>query len=91
VTATIERIRREANQLSYDEREKLVRALELDLERSTPEGDNSTEIEAAWDAEIGQRVSDIESGKVKLLSREEFDSAFSEARHKLAARRQAGA
>jgi len=69
----------------------LVRALELDLDSSTPGGDDPVEIEAAWDIEIESRVSEVESGKVKLLSREQFNSAFSEAREKLAARRQAGA
>lgn len=91
MTSAIERIRREASQLSYDERETLVRVLELDLDSATPEGDDAAEIEAAWDAEIETRVADIESGKVRLLSREEFDAGFSEARRKLAARRQAGA
>jgi putative addiction module component (TIGR02574 family) len=91
MTAAVERIRREASQLSYDERETLVRALELDLDSATPGGDGLAEIEAAWDAEIETRVADIESGKVRLLSRDEFNTGFSEARHKLAARRQAGA
>ena len=87
MTTTIERIRREANQLPYDQRETLVRALELDLDTSAADGDNPAEVEAAWDAEIETRVNDIESGKVKLLSRSEFNTAFSEARQKLAANR----
>jgi|JI10StandDraft_1071094.scaffolds.fasta_scaffold265204_3 putative addiction module component (TIGR02574 family) len=86
MTATVERIRHEANQLPYDERETLIRALELDLDSTTPDGDSPVEIEAAWDAEIETRVADIESGKVKLLSRAEFNTAFTEARQKLAAK-----
>jgi putative addiction module component (TIGR02574 family) len=85
MTATIDRIRREATQLSYDEREALVRVLELDLDGVTPDGESAAEIEAAWDAELETRVADVESGRVKLLSRAEFNSAFSEARQKLAA------
>lgn len=91
MTATIERIRREANQLSYDEREALVRVLELDLDRSSPDDEAPAETEAAWDEEVQTRISDIESGKVTLLSREEFSSAFSDARQKLADKKQARA
>jgi hypothetical protein len=89
VTAAIERIRQEASQMPYDQRETLVRALELDLDSTTADGDEPAEVEAAWDAEIETRVSEIESGNVKLLSREEFDTAFVEARQKLAAKQQA--
>lgn len=91
MTATIERIRREANQLPYDQRETLVRALELDLDTSAADGEDPADVEAAWEAEIETRVAGIESGKVKLLSREEFNTAFVEARQKLTARQQAGA
>jgi putative addiction module component (TIGR02574 family) len=83
MTAAIERIRREVTQLSYDERETLVRALEFDLDSITPDGDDPAEIEAAWDTEIASRVTEIESDKVKLLSRDEFNATFSEARQKL--------
>lgn len=72
-------------------RETLVPALELDLDSAMPNGDIPSEIEAAWDAEIETRVADIESGKDRLLSRDEFNAGFSEARQKLAAKRQAGA
>ncbi len=43
------------------------------------------------DAEIEKRMSDVESGKVRLLRREEFSSAFEEAREKLATQRREGA
>ena len=86
MTTAIERIRREASQLPYDQREILVRALELDLDSSAADGDDPAEVEAAWDAEIETRVHEIGSGKVKLLSREEFNTAFVEARQKLAAK-----
>ena len=83
----IERIRREVSQLPYRERETLVRFLELDLDSVAP----SSEVEASWDAEIETRVMALESGEVNLLSREEFDTCFSEARRELAVRRQTGA
>ena len=85
----IERIRREASLLSYNERETLVRVLELDLDRITPEGDEPAGIEASWDAEIETRTAAIESAEVALLSRDAFNSAFAEARQSLRARRQA--
>lgn len=91
MTAAVERIRLEASQLSYDERETLVRALELDLDNTTPDGDVPNEITSSWEAEMETRIADIESGTVKLLSRDEFNAGFSAARQKLAARRQAGA
>lgn len=86
MTATVERIRKEASQLPYDERETLVRVLELDLDSTAPADQNIAEIEADWDVQIKNRVDEIESRKVKLLSQEEFDSAFSEARQKIASR-----
>lgn len=86
MTAAVERLRQEASQLPYEEREALVRILELDLDASAPENQTPSDIETAWDAEIQTRVDDIESGKVKLLSQEEFDSVFAEARQRIAAR-----
>ncbi len=84
MTATVDRIRKEASQLPYDEREALVHILELDLDSTVPE--DSSEVEAAWDVEIKNRVDEIESGKVKLLSQAEFDSTFVEARQQIASR-----
>ena len=86
MTAAVERIHKEASQLPYDEREALVRVLELDLDSSAPDDESTAAVEADWDAQIENRVDEIESGKVKLLSQEEFDSGFSEARQKIASR-----
>jgi len=85
MTEAVERIRKEASRLSYDEREALVRMLEHDLDDSSPEVDPA-EVETAWDEEIKSRVNEVESGKVKLLSQQEFDAAFAEARRKRASR-----
>jgi putative addiction module component (TIGR02574 family) len=86
MTAAVERLRKEASQLPYDEREALVRMLDLDLDAAVPEDENPTDVEAAWDEEIKARVDDVKSGKAILLSQEEFDSAFDEARQRIAAR-----
>ena len=83
---SVERIRKEARQLPYDERETLVRVLKLDLELTAPDDENSAEVEPESDAQIKTRVDEIESGSVKLLSQEEFDSGFAEARQKIASR-----
>ena len=66
MTATVEHIRKGASQLPFDEREALVRVLELDLDSESDEA--SPDVEAAWDAEIADRVKDIEEGKVELIS-----------------------
>ncbi len=84
MTATVERIRKEASLLPYDERETLVRVLELDLDSTAPDDENSTEVEAAWDAEIDSRVKEIEEGKVELVSAEDAERRI---RAKLAERR----
>lgn len=85
MTATTEKIREKVRHLPFVARVQLVKALEDDLDRD--EKTAGPEIEAAWDAEIQSRVDEVKSGKVKLLSQKEFDSAFSEARRRVAARR----
>lgn len=73
MTTSVERIRQEARKLPYDEREALVRVLELDLDAMTATEDDPSEIEAAWGNEIASRVRDVEEGKVTLLSSEESE------------------
>lgn len=70
MTSTVERIRQEASDLPYDEREALVRVLELDLDSTTAAEEDPSEVEAAWDHEIATRVKDVEEGRVKLISGE---------------------
>ena len=74
MTATVERLRREASKLPFDEREALVRVLELDLESSPTESDSPFEIEAEWDEAIRTRVDRIESGKAKLIPLDEVEA-----------------
>ena len=85
MTATTEKIRDKVRHLPFVARVQLVKTLEEDLDRD--EKTAGADIEAAWDAEIKSRVDDIKSGNVKLLSQKEFDSAFTEARRRMAARR----
>ena len=84
MNATLEHIRNEAKALSSSEREMLLIALDYDLRGSDiQEDDSDEEIEAAWEQEIQRRIDEVESGKVKLLSEEEFLSVFEEARSEL--------
>jgi hypothetical protein len=80
MTAAVERIRREATRLTYEEREVLVRGLDLDLEGVISEDGLPSEVETLWDREIESRVSAVQSGDVRLLNRTEFSTLFSEAR-----------
>jgi putative addiction module component (TIGR02574 family) len=69
-------------QPSYEEVEKLAQALPQDqrirlansLYESVSDEEQASEagIEAAWDNEIKRRLDEIDSGKVKMISHEEF-------------------
>jgi len=85
MTAIAEKIGDKVRHLPFAARVRLVKALEGDLDRD--EKTARADIQAAWDAEIKTRVDDIKSGRIKLLSQKEFDSAFTEARRRIAARR----
>jgi hypothetical protein len=74
MTATVERIRQEASQLPFDEREALVRVLELDLDAAPASQDAPAEIEAEWDAVIKTRVDEIEAGTAKLIPLDEVEA-----------------
>ncbi|MES2709341.1 MAG: addiction module protein [Verrucomicrobiota bacterium] len=81
MNSTIERLRNEARTLSTDERELLLAAIDFDLRGETLLTESEAAVtEAAWDAEIEKRVDDIKSGKIPLLTSEEFFSVFDEAR-----------
>ena len=88
MNATLERIRNEARMLSLEQRETLVAALDFDLRGSDLQDDAEAdpEIEAAWDTEIKQRVDEIESGNVTLLSYEQFMGVFDEVRAEVRSR-----
>ena len=74
MTATVERIRQEASQLPFDEREALVRVLELDLDAAPASQDTPAEIDADWDAVIKTRVDEIEAGTAKLIPLDEVEA-----------------
>jgi hypothetical protein len=81
MNAVLERIRIEARSLSPDERELLLVAIDHDLHGDVAEEEAT--VEAEWDEEIAKRVSEVQSGTAKLLSRDEFFSVFAEARSAL--------
>jgi putative addiction module component (TIGR02574 family) len=60
-----QRLLQEARQLPADERDWLVESLLIQEERKA-------EVAAAWDAEIKRRLDEIDTGKVKMISHEEF-------------------
>lgn len=74
MTATVERIRKEASMLPFDEREALVRVLELDLDAAPTSQDDPAEVEAEWDAMIKTRVEEIESGTARLIPLDEVEA-----------------
>ena len=74
MTATVERIRKEASLLPFDEREALVRVLELDLDAAPASQETPAEIEAEWDAVIKTRVDEIEAGTAKLIPLDEVEA-----------------
>ena len=74
MTATVERIRKEASQLPFDEREALVRVLELDLDTAPASQDDPAEVEAEWDAVIKTRVDEIEAGTARLIPLDEIEA-----------------
>lgn len=57
---------------------------------STSEERSRSEVEAAWDSEIGNRVTEIEAGNVTLLTHEEFISVFDETRAEMCYRQHDG-
>ncbi len=74
MTATVERIRKEANNLPFDEREALVRVLELDLDSAPASPASPAEIEAEWDEVIKSRIERIESETAKLIPLDEVEA-----------------
>jgi hypothetical protein len=76
MTASVEHIRKQIDNLAPDEARELL----LDLQRSfalplvpAEDTDDDAEVETAWDAEIDARLQDVEQGRVRLLSAEESD------------------
>ncbi len=68
---TLEHIRQEIKALPPAEQFSLWRDLGHDLQIIPPHDDSS--VEAVWDEEIASRLQDIQSGKVDMVSSEEFE------------------
>ena len=66
-SSTLEKVRAEALNLSESERADLAHNLVASLD-----GPADSDVEKAWDAEILRRLSEVESGTVNLIDREEF-------------------
>ena len=78
---TIEHIKQEIRSLAPNEVDHLLR--DLQSEYAMPlAGEDASVVEAAWDAEIAERVKDVEEGRVALVSGAELqrgtDALFAE-------------
>ena len=65
-----ERLENEVLKLPQEERARLVELILRSLESDFPE-ENQTDVDAAWEAEIERRVSDIKSGRVRPIPGED--------------------
>lgn len=78
---TIEHIKQEIRSLAPSEVDHLLRDLQSEYAMPLVE-EYSSAVEAAWDAEIGERVKDVEEGRVGLVSGAELqrgtDALFAE-------------
>ena len=87
MAATVDQIKQEIRALEPRQVEVLLR--DLQDEYLQPDSDNEGNTETAWEAEIAERVKDVEQGRVELISGEEseqrIDALF--ARHGLQRRK----
>ena len=70
--AAIEKVLQDALALSAKERSQLIDALEASLEPDDGEAISGPEWDAAWGAEIEHRLRDLDEGRAKTLTHEEF-------------------
>jgi putative addiction module component (TIGR02574 family) len=63
MTPEVSRLLEQALSLSVEEREALADSLISNLDGKVDEG-----VHAAWEAEVGKRVAELDSGKVKTTS-----------------------
>jgi putative addiction module component (TIGR02574 family) len=56
-----------AMQLPLTERVALANAMLDSIDSAADSGTSQEEIDAAWDTEIGRRIDDIDSGRVKTV------------------------
>lgn len=72
MTATVERIIKEIENLAPEEATELFRELHV-APVATPNAETEeASVEAEWDAEIDSRVAEIQQGKVELVSGADF-------------------
>jgi putative addiction module component (TIGR02574 family) len=63
MTPEVSRLLEQALSLSIEEREALADSLISNLDAKVDPG-----VQAAWEAEVGRRVADLDSGKAKTVS-----------------------
>ena len=63
MTPEVSRLLEQALSLSVQEREALAESLISNLDGKVDEG-----VQAAWEAEIGKRIADLDSGKAKTTT-----------------------
>jgi putative addiction module component (TIGR02574 family) len=63
MTPEVSRLLEQALSLSVEEREALAESLISNLDGKVDE-----EVQAAWEAEIGKRIADLDSGKAKTTT-----------------------
>lgn len=68
MSTTLEHIKSEIRSLEPQEVELLLRDLQKEYVIPSPDAVGDAETEAAWDAEIAERVKDVEEGRVELIS-----------------------
>ncbi len=74
MSTVLEKVLHEVNELPKSEQFDLYTRLRDRFDPAADDADSDpAEIEAAWDAELESRVSDIKAGKVELLSGVEFE------------------
>jgi putative addiction module component (TIGR02574 family) len=79
LTPEVSKLLQQALSLSPEEQEALARSLFSNLDREMSEGPTDEGVEQAWAEEVKRRISDIQSGKTKMIPCEEV-------RRRLAAR-----
>jgi putative addiction module component (TIGR02574 family) len=63
MTPEVSRLLEQALSLSVEEREALAESLISNLDGKVDDG-----VQAAWEAELGKRIADLDSGKAKTTS-----------------------
>jgi putative addiction module component (TIGR02574 family) len=86
VTKTARELLKRALALSHEDRDAIVKELNISLDED--EDADPAEIERAWATEIERRLRDLDEGRVKTIPAEK---AFEEARAMLDARRKSRA